>query len=304
MVDFAFLDSGTGGIPYLLHLKEILPQTNCVYIGDTANFPYGEKSHEQIVELVISLVKKVIQKFEPKVIVIACNTMSVNALNLLREIFPNQQFVGTVPAIKLAASVSQKKRIGLLATKATVDSPYNQDLKNHFASDCELILRADPDLISFIEHKSFLVSQEERKNACVSAVKFFIQNDCDVIILGCTHFLNLKDEMQEVCDENASNDVKIQVVDSVEGVVNRAIDLFNCGKGDSSLIEKSTGNSTGAGVLGGGNPLGERVASNHVRAQGETSPSQLFITGFTDKKDEKEYDVICKNYHLNFGGVL
>ena len=57
MIDFAFIDSGTGGIPYLLHLKKYLPQANCVYVGDTKNFPYGTKSSEEIIKCVTSLVQ-------------------------------------------------------------------------------------------------------------------------------------------------------------------------------------------------------------------------------------------------------
>ena len=90
MTDFVFIDSGTGGIPYLLHLKNYLPQANCVYVGDTKNFPYGTKSSEEIIKCVTSLVQKIIEKFNPLVIVVACNTMSVNALDSLRKEFPKQ----------------------------------------------------------------------------------------------------------------------------------------------------------------------------------------------------------------------
>lgn len=265
MVDFAFLDSGTGGIPYMLGLLKVCPQASCVYVGDTVHFPYGEKSHEEIVGFVLELAGKIIEKFEPSVIVIACNTMSVNALSVLREVYPDQQFVGTVPAIKLASSVSKKRRIGLLATKATVENPYNQDLKNHFASDCQLVLRGDPELISFIEHESFTATKTEREEACKPAVDYFRGEGCDVIILGCTHFLNLKEEMQSVCGSD------ITVVDSVEGVVNRALSLKQVLK--ESFAEQKA------------HPL-------------------LFVTGFCDKKDEKEYDVICKRYSITFGGKI
>lgn len=276
MVDFAFIDSGTGGIPYLLHMMEVCPQASCVYIGDTANFPYGEKTHEQIVKAVLSCVEKIIKRFNPSIIVLACNTMSVNTLDVLREVYPDHQFVGTVPAIKLAASISKKKAIGLLATKATVENPYNMDLKNHFAADCRMELRADSELISFIEHKSFTATAEEREAACKPAVDFFREKGCDAIILGCTHFLNVKEEMQKICGD------EIKVVDSVEGVINRAMNL--------------------SGGVTGNLPV-RRGGEQQRVSQGETSPS-IFITGFNDKKDEKEYDVLCKRYKLNFGGKL
>ena len=155
-VDFVFLDSGTGGIPYMNFLRQKCPEASCVYVADTKNFPYGEKSAEEIVDAVISICGKIIKKFEPKVIVIACNTMSVNALEQVRAAFPSVSFVGTVPAIKLAASISKKRRIGLLATNSTVNHPYNQNLKQQFAADCTLVCRGDADLISFVEHESLL----------------------------------------------------------------------------------------------------------------------------------------------------
>lgn len=219
-VDFAFIDSGTGGLPYMNYLLQKSPSSKCVYVGDTKNFPYGEKSHEQIVASVIELCSTIIKKFSPKVIVIACNTMSVNALDECRKKFPQIKFVGTVPAIKLAAAVSKKRCIGLLATNSTVKHPYNQHLKEEFASDCRLVLRGDPELISFIEHKSFTATEEEKKEAVVPAVEYFKKEGSDVIILGCTHFLNLADDIQKVCGES------IKVVDSKEGVVKRCLSVI------------------------------------------------------------------------------
>ncbi len=228
-VDFVFLDSGTGGIPYLLHLKKSHPEYSCAYYADTANFPYGEKTSSEIITCVIKDIENIQQKFNPEVIIIACNTMSVNALGEARKRFPNQKIVGTVPAIKLASSLSNKRIIGLLATKSTVENPYNIELQQKFAADCKLVLRDDAKLISFIEHNSFLATKEECIKAVAPAVDFFRQNQCDVIILGCTHFLNLSDVIQEVAGK------EIKVIDSREGVVKRALSII-----DGSSIQKSS----------------------------------------------------------------
>lgn len=265
MVDFAFLDSGTGGIPYLLHMLEVNPDVNCVYVGDTLNFPYGEKTHEEIVKATSACVKKIIEKFAPKIIVIACNTISVNTLDIMREIYPEQTFVGTVPAIKVAGEISKKRCFGLLATRSCVEHPYNQDLKLHFASDCQMISRGDPDLIEFIEKKSFTASQKEREDACCPAVDFFRKNDCDVIILGCTHFLNIAKEMQTV----AGSDIK--VIDSREGVINHALKLLE---------------------------------TQFKSEKQEKIEPTVYVTGFLNQNDKKEYDYICQNYKLKFGGEL
>ena len=310
MIDFAFIDSGTGGIPYLLEMKKRCPESDCVYVGDTANFPYGEKSHEEIVSCITAVVARVIERFEPAVIVIACNTISVNALEVLRMQFPAVEFVGTVPAIKLAAKVSKNRKIGLLATKSTCENPYNIDLKNKFAADCEMVLRPDADLISFIEHCSFTASLEERKNACRPAAEFFKQNGCDVIILGCTHFLNIKEEMQVVCGN------EVQVVDSVDGVVNHAIEVKKGRCGETNLfvaplegVAEKPAAKRGLWSEGEASPYHplKDVRFRERYNGGEVSPyesSLVFVTGFNDKNDEKEYDVLCNRYNLKFGGKL
>ena len=277
MTDFVFIDSGIGGIPYMMKLLERKPDSSCVYVADTANFPYGEKTHAQVIECVTELVEKIRQKFSPKVIVVACNTMSVNALEALRAKFTDIQFVGTVPAIKLAASVSKKRRIGLLATKATCENPYNIELKNKFASDCTIVNRADPELISFIEHNAFTASREECLEAVKPAVDFFRREDCDAMILGCTHFLNFTEVFEEACQPD------IKVVDSVDGVVRHAIEVGDF-KGASPLRRE-----------GSGKP--------QVCSEGDTSPF-LYITGFRDTEEENQYNVLCSRFGIQFGGLL
>ena len=266
-VDFAFIDSGTGGIPYLVRLKELCPSAKCIYVGDTKNFPYGEKSHEEVIECVLSLVKSIRERCNPRVIVMACNTMSVNALDEVRTANPDIKVVGTVPAIKLASTVSKKRRIGLLATNSTINNPYNKELKNAFAFDCELIPRGDPDLISYVEHRYFRATREETKNAIKPAVDFFKENNCDVIILGCTHFLNMADEIQEVAGSD------IYVVDSREGVVKHALDVAEY-----------------------------KIDENNKETNYEKDI--LYVTGFSDKDDENEYNIITSKYGLIFSGKL
>ena len=260
MTDFVFIDSGVGGIPYMKTLLQRAPDAACVYVADTANFPYGEKTHEQVVDCVKALVQKICEKFNPKVIVVACNTMSVNALEAVRKTFPAVQFVGTVPAIKLAASVSKNRRIGLLATHATCENPYNLKLKEKFASDCEIINRPDPELISFIEHNAFTASREECLKAVKPAVDFFRREKCDVVILGCTHFLNFTEVFEEACGPD------LKVVDSVDGVVRHALEVLE-------------------GGVAGGEPA-------------------LFITGFRDREEENQYNVLCSRFGIKFGGLL
>lgn len=294
MTDFVFIDSGVGGIPYMATLLQRAPEADCLYVADTANFPYGEKTHEQVVDCVKALVQKICDKFNPKVIVVACNTMSVNALEAVRKTFPAVQFVGTVPAIKLAASVSKKRRIGLLATHATCENPYNLELKEKFASDCEIINRPDPDLISFIEHNAFTASREECLKAVKPAVDFFRKEDCDVVILGCTHFLNFTEVFEEACQPD------IKVVDSVDGVVRHAIEIHkSLSKGQPSIARlcafcRRILKRPAAAA---------RFLTDFRLERGKASPS-LFITGFRDTEEENQYNVLCSRFGIKFGGLL
>ena len=303
MTDFVFIDSGVGGIPYMTTLLQRAPDAECVYVADTANFPYGEKSHENVVKCVTELVEKIRRKFAPKVIVVACNTMSVNALEALRETFQDVKFVGTVPAIKLAASVSEKRRLGLLATHATCENPYNIELKNKFAGDCTLVNRADPQLISFIEHNAFTASREACLEAVKPAVDFFRQENCDVIILGCTHFLNFTEVFEAACEPD------IKVVDSVDGVVRHALEVLEGGRYTFATLTNEFAEQTRGEFdrgLRGGAPR-RRGSEQRSASGGETSPSQkpkLFITGFRDREEENQYNVLCSRFGIQFGGLL
>ena len=273
-VDFAFLDSGTGGIPYMLSLKEKVPNALCVYLGDTAHFPYGQKTQKEVVAAASKAVELIQKKWSPKTLIVACNTISVTALDDLRSRFPSLPIVGTVPAIKLAAKVTANKRVGLLATNATVRHPYSQKLIEDFASDCAVFKRGDPDLIDFIE-KLFTASRAERLAAVRPAVDYFAANDCDTIILGCTHFTHIADDIQAAAGD------KVRVIDSREGVANQALRVF---PGNQNCLQ--------------GQNAGGFKAS-------ETFPQDksFFFTAAT-REQEEEYRAMCARFGIPFGGLV
>lgn len=271
-IDFAFLDSGTGGIPYMHALKEKCPSAKCVYIGDTKNFPYGEKTREQVIECCSKEVESIIKTFSPKTIVIACNTISVTALDELRKRFPEVPFVGTVPAIRLAAKTTKNKRIGFLATNVTVNHPYSLKLIEDFASDCKVFSRGDPDLIEFIELHYFTATKEERMAAIKPALDYFAQNDCDTIILGCTHFTHVANEFIEAAAPNVS------IIDSREGVSRQAI-----------KVEQIMEEAEGSGV---------------VHEKTNVKDMTFYVTKLEGKEDEKEYKLLCQYFNIPWGGEL
>lgn len=270
-IDFAFLDSGTGGIPYMLLLKEKSPERRCVYLGDTVHFPYGEKSFEEIVSCSSHAISQIIDRWNPRAVIIACNTISVTALDELRKLYPDLPIIGTVPAIKLAAKVSLNKKIGFLATNASVNHVYSNRLIEDFASDCEVYKRGDPDLISFIEHKLFTATAEEKLKAVMPAVDYFHRNGCDTIVLGCTHFTHMAREIEEAFASKSWK--KVFVVDSREGVSNHALDV---------------------------------IKNAPQKFENENLPDDMtfFVTSMKGEGDRKEYETLCRRFNIPFGGCL
>lgn len=266
---FAFLDSGTGGLPYMLYLREERPDIHCVYIADTRNFPYGEKNSEEIIFCASETTREIIEKCNPRAIILACNTISVYALEALRVRFTDTHFVGTVPAIKLASSLSKKRRIGLLATKATVNAPYTQKLIDSFASDCTIVKRADNELIRFIEKDLPNATEGQKKDAIMGAMSEFIHADIDVLVLACTHFIHLVKEMQEVMEESH---MPFQIIDSREGVVKQALTLLTAQGAQTISIKKTN------------------------------YPPSLYTTSIT--QNNCEYRTIAETLHMTWKGQL
>ena len=270
-VDFAFLDSGTGGIPYMLLLKEKSPERRCVYLGDTVHFPYGEKSFEEIVSCSSHAISQIIDRWNPRAVIIACNTISVTALDELRKLYPGLPIIGTVPAIKLAAKVSLNKKIGFLATNASVNHPYSQKLIDNFASDCQVLKRGDPDLIDFIEHRLFTATREEKMAAVMPAVDYFNSCGCDTIILGCTHFTHMAREIDEAFASKSWR--KVFVVDSRDGVSNHALEVI-------------------------------KTAPEKPDSENLPEDMTFFVTSLNGDDEKKEYEILCEKFHLPFGGCI
>jgi glutamate racemase len=207
-----FIDSGLGGIPYAKFFHSRNRGERLIYVADSANFPYGPKPKELLVELILSLVKKLFFQYNPKILVIACNTASVSALSKLRETFPGFPIVGTVPAIKSAVLASKKRRIGVLGTQRTLEDPYIADLAAQYGPDCDILKEAAAELVDFVEHRWLAADSEERLLAVKPWVEKLCAKGADVLVLACTHFLHLLDEFRNA----AGND--IVVIDSIEGV--------------------------------------------------------------------------------------
>ncbi|MCK5153135.1 MAG: glutamate racemase [Spirochaetales bacterium] len=234
-----FIDSGVGGLPYLKMAKQSLPEKNFVYVADNKNFPYGEKHSLELKKIIIKLIQNIVEKIDPGLIVIACNTASVVALSTLRDKF-GIPFVGVVPAIKPAGEYSGNGNIGLLATRKTVEDPYTDKLIKNFASGCNVKKYAGIDLVEFVEKKYLTSSEEEILKVVSDASGFFLDNRIDSLVLGCTHFVYLVDYFKQTLGSS------VDIIDSREGVVNQIIRLIKNDKLLSATKNKDVFYMTGS----------------------------------------------------------
>ena len=208
----AFLDSGVGGLPYLAHTRHLLPHMSYVYVADRENFPYGEKEPTRIIEASIGVTERLIARAHPLLIVVACNTISVVALEALRARFP-LPFVGVVPAVKPAASFSQRHRVGVLATRQTVEGAYLRALVEKHARGCTVVSLPASGLVDFVECDLYRAGPLERTDRVRQEVDRFRDQRIDALVLGCTHFLHLESEFRVLLDGDG-----VMLVDSRDGV--------------------------------------------------------------------------------------
>jgi glutamate racemase len=213
-----FFDSGVGGLSVLEETQKLLPNAPIVYAADSAGYPYGTKSEAEIASRVPALLGRLVERYHPRLVVIACNTASTIALHHVRSAL-DVPVVGTVPAIKLAAALSKTRVIGVLGTDATVRQPYVDRLTAEFASDClvlrhgsaelvelaEATLRGEPtDLAAYAEVLHGLTGQPEGERI-------------DTVVLACTHFRLVEPELRAA--------KPLTYVDGAQGIARRVAHL-------------------------------------------------------------------------------
>jgi glutamate racemase len=219
-----FYDSGAGGLPYLAAVRERMPSERYLYLADKAYFPLGEKPAEQVRRLVLESVSTAIERFDPRLVVIACNTASVAALQLLREHFPIP-FVGVVPAVKPAALSPAGGKLAVIATRQTASGPYLDGLIREFADGREVLKIPVADLVDFAEYRYLAAAPAERLEAVRRALAPVLPLHVRAVVLGCTHFVLLEREIRAVLPD------RVALVDSREGVTRRIVSLLAGGDG-------------------------------------------------------------------------
>jgi glutamate racemase len=190
-------DSGVGGLSVLQPTRALLPNAPIVYAADSAGFPYGTKSDAELASRVPALLGRLVERFHPRLAVIACNTASTIALEHVRSAL-DLPVVGTVPAIKPAAEMSRSRVIGVLGTEATVRQPYVDDLAAKFGADCTIIRYGSPELVELAEAKlgGDEISVEAVRAAAQPMFDASGGDRIDTVVLACTHFPLLDEELQ------------------------------------------------------------------------------------------------------------
>ena len=191
-----FFDSGVGGLSVLGPTRALLPTARIVYAADSAGFPYGKRTEADLASRVPALLGRLVERFQPRLAVIACNTASTIALEHVRSAL-DLPVVGTVPAIKPAAEMSKTRVIGVLGTEATVRQPYVDDLAAKFAPDCTIIRHGSPELVELAEAK--LAGERVDMAAIKTAAQLMFDapdgERIDAVVLACTHFPLLAEEL-------------------------------------------------------------------------------------------------------------
>lgn len=189
-------DSGVGGLTVYAEIQALLPNCHYLYCLDNAFFPYSEKSEQQIIDRTLLVCQQLVEQYPIDLIVIACNTASTVVLPTLRQQLPAHiGIVGTVPAIKPAAQVSQSKHIGLLATKGTVKRAYTEELIQSYAADCIVEKIGTTELVELAEKK--MRGDSVDLGRLHNIVKPWIElKTLDTVIWGCTHFPLLENELK------------------------------------------------------------------------------------------------------------
>ncbi len=187
-------DSGVGGLSILKAIQKQLPHENLIYIADSANAPYGDKSAEFIQQRSLQLTQFLLTH-DIKALVVACNTATTESISYLRERV-TLPIVGVEPAIKPAAEQSKNNIIGILATHRTINSDRLQELIDLYANQATIIPQACPGLVEAIENNN--TNQQQAITQLIEQYTQTLKNDkADTLILGCTHYPFIADQIQQ-----------------------------------------------------------------------------------------------------------
>ncbi len=210
-------DSGVGGLSVLRAIHELLPGLEILYFADQAHVPYGRRQMDEI-RFFSKQITSFLLKKDISLLVVACNTASAAALKFLRQQFPDLPIVGMEPAVKPASELTHNRAVGVLATPATFQGELYQSLVHKYGDNLKIYQDTCPGLVEQIEAGNF--SGEETRKILEYALTPMIEKKVDMIVLGCTHYPFVLDEIRTIIGKN------IQVIDPSPAIARRVKSLL------------------------------------------------------------------------------
>lgn len=201
-------DSGVGGISIWKEIITLLPHEDTIYLADSKNAPYGQRSTQKIIDLSIKNTELLLKK-GCKIIVVACNTATTNAISYLRSTY-DIPFIGIEPAIKPAALQTKTNAIGILATKGTLSSELFYKTSGKFTEGIKVIEQIGEGLVPLIESGS--IDSPEMKTLLKKYLDPMLKQHIDHLVLGCSHYPFLIPTIREIIGK------KVTIIDSGEAV--------------------------------------------------------------------------------------
>jgi len=224
-------DSGFGGLTVLQELVKTLPNYNYIYLGDSARAPYGSRSQKTIYQFTEQAVEYLFNK-NCQLIILACNTASSEALRkiqqeMLPQKYPNRKVLGVVvPASEQAVQITKNKKIGIIATEATVNSQAFPKQINKIDSNIKVFQQSAPLLVPIIEygeHQSSVAETMLRKY-----LKPLLKKNIDTLVLGCTHYQILKNKIKKIVGKQIKVVIEGKIAgDKLENYLQRHPEINN-----------------------------------------------------------------------------
>jgi glutamate racemase len=221
-------DSGLGGLTVYRAIVAARPDADFLYVADDAAFPYGALAETALVDRVVALMGELIASQRPDLVVIACNTASTLVLPALRRKFP-LPFVGTVPAIKPACTLSRTRRVSVLGTEGTVAREYTRALIRDYAGDCLVTLIGSRHLAAYAEAE--LAGQPIGDAQIRAEIAPCFRDDgarTDTVVLACTHYPLLLGRLTQIAPWN------VNFIDPAPAIARRVIDLLGPAQASAS----------------------------------------------------------------------
>lgn len=201
-------DSGIGGYSIFIALKKVIPREKVIYVLDNKYSPYGYLKKSKLKERSIEIINFLISK-KSKIIIIACNTVTTNLISFLRKKY-SVPIVGVEPGVIPASLKTKSGIIGVLATKSTISSYLFKKTSKKIVKDVNIISKEGKDLIEIIENDK--IEENSTLQVLKSLIDPMMKENADVLVLGCTHYPFLTDQIKKITKN------KMSIIDTSESI--------------------------------------------------------------------------------------